>query len=158
MGLFDRKDSGNTAVAQNDQRLNELKQKYGAVLRMVEQQGVRLQNVHIENDKLLIRGEAPSQDAKNRVWDQIKLVDPSWSNDLVADITVNPNAAASSRVITRGRGGTKTYTVQPGDTLSKIAREIYGDANQYMKIFDANRDKLTDPDKIRPGQNLVIPA
>jgi hypothetical protein len=93
MGLFDRKESGDTAVAQNDQRLNELKQKYDAVLRMVEQQGVRLQNVHIEKDKLLIRGEAPSQDAKNRLWDQIKLVDPSWSNDLVADITVNPNAA-----------------------------------------------------------------
>jgi LysM repeat protein len=158
MGLFDRKDSGNTAVAHNDQRLNELKQKYGAVLRMVEQQGIRLQNVHIENDKLLIRGEAPTHDAKNRVWDQIKLVDPSWSNDLVADISVNPNAVPQATASTAAGAGQKTYTVKSGDTLSKIARDMYGDAGQYMKIFDANRDKLNDPDKIHPGQNLVIPA
>jgi LysM repeat protein len=158
MGLFDRKESGNTAVAHNEQRLNDLKQKYGSVLRMVEQQGIRLQNAHIENDKLLIRGEAPSQDAKNRVWDQIKLVDPSWSNDLVADITVNPNAVPQAAASAAGGTGPRTYTVKSGDTLSKIAREMYGDTGQYMKIFNANRDKLSDPDKIFPGQNLVIPA
>jgi nucleoid-associated protein YgaU len=158
MGLFDRKDSGDTAAAQNDQRLNELKQKYGAVLRMVEQQGIRLQNVHIENDKLLIRGEAPTQDAKNRVWDQIKLVDPSWSNDLVVDITINPNAVPQPATSSSGGTGQRAYTVKSGDTLSKIARDMYGDAGQYMKIFNANRDKLNDPDKIHPGQDLVIPA
>jgi nucleoid-associated protein YgaU len=42
--------------------------------------------------------------------------------------------------------------------LSKISREFYGEANQYMKIFNANRDKLQDPDKIQPGQELVIPS
>ncbi len=52
---------------------------------------------------------------------------------------------------------TKTYTVQSGDTLSKIAKEHYGDANKYMVIFEANRDKLSDPNKIQPGQELVIP-
>lgn len=52
---------------------------------------------------------------------------------------------------------TKTYVVQSGDTLSKIAKEYYGDANKYMVIFDANRDKLSDPNKIQPGQELVIP-
>jgi LysM repeat protein len=146
-------------MADTDQRLNELKQKYGAVLRMIEQQGVRLANVHVENNKLLIRGQAPSQDAKNRVWDQIKLVDPSFSNDLVADISVDPNAAPAAPSAAGGAGtGGKTYTVKAGDTLSKISREMYGDANQYMKIFNANRDQLTDPDKIKPGQNLVIPA
>ena len=51
----------------------------------------------------------------------------------------------------------KTYTVQPGDTLSKIAKEYLGNANAYMKIFDANKDQLNDPDKIRPGQVLRIP-
>jgi nucleoid-associated protein YgaU len=145
------------AVAnKSDQRLGELKQKYASVLRTVEQQGVRLANVHVENDKLLIRGEAPSADAKNRVWDQIKLVDPSFS-DLVADISVSPNAAPAAGASTQASGG-QTYTVTSGDTLSKISKQFYGDANQYMKIFNANRDKLTDPDKIQPGQNLVIPA
>jgi nucleoid-associated protein YgaU len=49
------------------------------------------------------------------------------------------------------------YTVKSGDTLSHIALHYYGDGNAYMKIFDANRDILFDPDKIFPGQVLRIP-
>ena len=49
------------------------------------------------------------------------------------------------------------YTVVKGDTLSKIAKEHYGDANAYQKIFEANKPMLTHPDKIYPGQNLRIP-
>ena len=52
----------------------------------------------------------------------------------------------------------KTYTVKAGDTLSGIARDHLGDAKDYMRIFEANRDQLTDPDKIKPGQVLKIPA
>ena len=48
--------------------------------------------------------------------------------------------------------------VKPGDTLSKIAKEEYGDANTYMKIFEANKPMLSNPDKIYPGQMLRIPA
>jgi nucleoid-associated protein YgaU len=47
--------------------------------------------------------------------------------------------------------------VRPGDTLSKISREFYGDANQYAKIFNANRNVLRDANTISPGQELVIP-
>ena len=57
-----------------------------------------------------------------------------------------------------GASGGRTYTVKSGDTLSKIAKEHLGDANAYMKIFDANKDQLTDPDKIKPGQVLKIPV
>ena len=49
------------------------------------------------------------------------------------------------------------YTVKSGDTLSKISKQFYGDANQYMKIFEANKPMLSNPDKIYPGQNLRIP-
>ncbi|HVN44279.1 MAG TPA: LysM peptidoglycan-binding domain-containing protein [Steroidobacteraceae bacterium] len=52
---------------------------------------------------------------------------------------------------------TQTHVVQSGDTLSKIAEKYYGDAALYTKIFQANRDVLTDPNKIRPGQKLRIP-
>jgi len=52
----------------------------------------------------------------------------------------------------------KFYTVVSGDTLSKISKQFYGDANQYMKIFEANKPMLKSPDKIYPGQNLRIPA
>ena len=54
-------------------------------------------------------------------------------------------------------GATITYTVQSGDTLSGIAKKFLGNANDYMDIFNANTDQLTDPDKIKPGQVLKIP-
>jgi len=142
-----------------DDRLQALKQKYAPVLRTIEQQGVRLQNVHVQDDKLLIRGAAPSEDAKNRVWDQIKMVDPTYS-DLTADITVEQGAGAGGSVsghTSASAAGQQTYTVKSGDSLSKISQQFYGSAQQYMKIFEANRDKLQDPDKIKPGQQLVIP-
>ena len=49
------------------------------------------------------------------------------------------------------------YTVKSGDTLSAISKTVYGDANQYNKIFEANRPMLSSPDKIYPGQTLRIP-
>ena len=156
MGLFDRDKEGNTAVADNNEkRFNELKQKYGSVLRTIEQTGVRMANLHVENNKLFIRGTAPSAQAKNQVWDQIKLVDPAFS-DLTADITVDPNASQQPSQQAPASGG-QTYIVQSGDSLSKIAKQFYSDANAYMDIFNANRDKVTDPNKIQPGQQLVIP-
>ena len=51
----------------------------------------------------------------------------------------------------------RKYTVVGGDSLSKISKHFYGDANQYMKIFEANKDQLSDPDKIKPGMELNIP-
>lgn len=136
-------------------RLAELKTKYQPVLRIIEQQQVQLKNVHIENDKLLIRGEAPSADARNKVWDQVKLVDPKYS-DLTMDITVSASGASEAKP--QAATTANTYTVQSGDTLSAISKRFYGDAHQYMKIFDANKDQLKDPDKIQPGQKLVIPG
>ncbi|MCS4232808.1 MAG: LysM peptidoglycan-binding domain-containing protein [Stenotrophomonas chelatiphaga] len=50
-----------------------------------------------------------------------------------------------------------TYTVEKGDTLSRIAKQHLGDANAWKKIFDANRDQLDDPDRIQPGQVLKLP-
>jgi nucleoid-associated protein YgaU len=138
--------------------LDQLKQKYQAVINLIPQTGATLKNVHIEGGKLLIRAEAPSQEAKNRIWDQIKLIDPSYS-DLTADITVAagaPSVQAAGASASPGQSR-QTYTVQPGDTLSKIAKQFLGDASQYNRIFEANRDQLKDPDKIRPGQKLVIP-
>jgi nucleoid-associated protein YgaU len=53
--------------------------------------------------------------------------------------------------------GGQTYEIKSGDTLSRISKQFYGNANEYMRIFYANRDKLSDPDKIQVGQKLVIP-
>ena len=147
-------------MGQNDQRFEQLKQKYQSVQNAMAQHQVRLENVNMQGDKLYMRAEAPSEDAKNRVWDQIKMVDPSYS-DLIADITVSASAQ-TPRTQTAGAsvsGGqsSRTYTVQSGDSLSKISKQFYGDANQHMKIFQANREQLNNPNEIKPGQQLVIP-
>lgn len=137
-------------------RFEQLKMKYQSVLNFIQSQGVQLQNLNMEGDKLLIRASAPSAELKNRVWDQIKLVDPSYS-DLIADIQAPAAAAAAAASGAPSTPAARTYTVQPGDSLSKISKQFYGDATKYMKIFEANKDKLSDPDKIKAGMNLLIP-
>jgi nucleoid-associated protein YgaU len=135
-------------------RFEQLKMKYQSVLNFIQSQGVQLQNLNMEGDKLLIRASAPTADLKNRVWDQIKLVDPGLS-DLIADIQAPTAAAAAAGAASSPAA--RTYTVQQGDSLSKISKQFYGNANMYMKIFEANKDKLDDPDKIRAGMDLRIP-
>ena len=102
--------------------------------------------------KLHFNGTVTSEAEKNAIWDALKTV-PDWRTDVVADIKVVPKPGVSAPVTSM-----KTYTVKKGDTLSKISREFLGDANDYMRIFEVNKDQLTDPDEIKPGQVLKIPA
>jgi len=129
---------------------DELKAKYAPALREIEKQGVKLQNLHVQDNKLFIKGAAPSDAAKNIVWTTIKSVDPAYA-DLLCDIAIDPSLVPPS-------SSDQAYTVQAGDTLSKISKQFYGDAKNYMKIFNANKDSLSDPDKIKVGQVLKIPA
>jgi len=119
----------------------QLKQKYQPVLDIISKEGADLQNVNIDGDQLHLKATAVSEASKNRIWDAIKAVDPNF-RDLKHDIQVHQ--------------GNQTYAVQPGDNLSKISKHFYGDANKYPKILKANQ--LEDPDKIKAGQKLVIPA
>jgi nucleoid-associated protein YgaU len=134
-------------------RFDELKQKYASVFAVVQQQGVRLAQLHVQDNKLFMRGAAPSEAIKNVLWNQIKVVNPAY-DDITADITVDSTLPQPSPVSVPKR----TYTVQAGDSLSKIAKQFYGNANDYMRIFEANKDTLNDPSKIQIGQQLVIPA
>jgi nucleoid-associated protein YgaU len=152
-------------MAQNNQEFDRLKQKYQPALNLMDQLQVQVQNVNMEGPQLLIRGIAHSAEVKNRIWDQIKLIDATFS-DLVCDLKVvsewQPAAQQSPATMTAGAsvaGGQnqRRYTVKAGDTLSKISREFYGDATQYTRIFNANRGVLRDPNTISPGQELVIP-
>ena len=102
--------------------------------------------------KLYWKGTVKSEAEANEIWNAIKTV-PDWRNDIVADIKVTGGPAATASAASAGR----TYTVKPGDTLSAIAKEHLGNASAYTKIFEANRDQLSDPDKIKPGQVLRIP-
>lgn len=144
-------------MAQSSQDFDRLKQKYQPVLNLMQQLQAKVQNVNMENGKLLIRALAPSPDAKNQIWNQVKLIDASYS-DLICDISVQQAPATmSAGASVSGGQNQRHYTVKPGDTLAKISREFYGDSGQYTKIFNANRNILQDPNKISPGQELVIP-
>jgi hypothetical protein len=145
------------------QREEKLKQKYANLINRAKQLGIQLQNINIENDdKLLVRGAAPDQEAKNALWDEAKKIDPNY-HDLHLDVRVDESLASSkpraSQPGTAGAGGgtSRSYTVKPGDTLSAIAKQFYGNTNDYVKIFNANRDQVSNPDQIKPGQVLKIP-
>jgi len=104
-----------------------------------------------KDGKFYWNGTVASDAEKNEIWNAFKTI-PTWQNDIVADIRVTGAPA------TAGAGASgQTYTVKAGDTLSKIAKEHLGNANDYMKIFNLNKDQLTDPDKIKPGQVLRLP-
>jgi len=126
-----------------------LRDKYDFAIQTAK--SLRMQGSAEERDgKLYFKGTTQTQEEANKIWDAIKTV-PDWRTDIIADIqAIGGPAAAAAPAET-------TYTVQPGDTLGKIAKHLLGDANAYMEIFNANRDQLSDPDKIKPGQQLKIP-
>ena len=146
MGVFDKNSSAG------------LREKYNHAIQTAK--SLRMQGGAEERDgKLYFNGTVNSVDEKNQIWNALKTVS-DWEKDVVADIKVNAQAARPAP--TTGSGGaapaaTITYTVQSGDTLSGIAKKFLGNANEYMEIFNANRDQLSDPDKIKPGQVLKIP-
>jgi LysM repeat protein len=114
-------------------------------------------NAEERDGKLYFKGTVASEAEKNEIWNAIKTI-PTWQNDIVADIQVTGGAGAGGAAASAGApAAAKTYTVKPGDTLSAIAKEQLGNAGSYMKIFELNKDQLTDPDKIKPGQVLRIP-
>jgi nucleoid-associated protein YgaU len=108
-------------------------------------------NAEERDGKLHFKGTVATEDEKNEIWMAIKTI-PTWQQDIVADIQVTGGPATA-----RTPEAAKTYTVKSGDTLSAIAKEHLGNAGAYMKIFELNKDQLTDPDKIKPGQVLRLP-
>jgi nucleoid-associated protein YgaU len=106
-----------------------------------------------KDGKLHWVGTVKTEADANEIWNAIKTI-PTWREDIVADIKVTGPAAGAAA---GAAAAAKSYTVKPGDTLSGIAKAQLGDANAYMKIFEANRDQLSDPNKIKPGQVLRLP-
>ncbi len=124
-----------------------LMEKYQSLIDLANQLGVSGLDVREDDGVLKVDGVAGSAEAKQQLWDEYGRLDPNFrSGDVVMNISA-PEGSSSS-------GGGSTYTVQSGDSLSKIGSQ-YGVS--WQKIFEANRDKLDDPDKIQPGQELTIP-
>jgi nucleoid-associated protein YgaU len=123
----------------------DLKNKYQPVTDFMSRNGFQIRHFHVENGKAVLAASAPTEYLpteylKNRAWDEIKKVDPSFK-DLQHDITV---------------GSGTTYVVKSGDNLSNISKSFYGNTGEYTKIAEANN--ISNPDRIRIGQQLKIPA
>jgi nucleoid-associated protein YgaU len=121
-----------------------LTEKYRKVLELTGQLPIEGLSADEKGGKLYITGTTPYQLEKDLVWDAIK-EQPGWEADLACDLAVKNSDVYGY------------WTVKSGDSLSKIAKRAYDDGNKYMKIFEANKDVLKDPNAIKPGQKLKIP-
>jgi nucleoid-associated protein YgaU len=121
-----------------------LQEKYQAIINTANSSGVTNLSVAEQDNVLYITGTAPTNQAKDRIWEVYESIDPEMrSGDLVLNISVDQSAP-------------ETYEVKSGDNLSKIAKRYSGIS--WKDIFEANRDIISDPDKIFPGQVLKIPV
>ncbi|HRB93038.1 MAG TPA: peptidoglycan-binding protein LysM, partial [Chitinophagales bacterium] len=108
-----------------------------------------------ENDKVTLSGQVDSREARQRIIATVANIEGVDAvDDQLVILIKNVDAAPVQETAAPEK---QFYQVKSGDTLSKIAKEMYGDANKYPKIFEANKPMLSDPDKIYPGQTLVIP-
>ncbi len=118
--------------------------------------GVRNLSAKIEGKTVTLTGDAPSREITVQVMENFdKLV--KTDNTLNAIRVDAPKPAPAPVPPPAPKPAERIYEVVAGDTLSKIALKYYGSANKYMKIFEANRDILNNPDLIKPGQKLRIP-
>lgn len=128
-------------------RFEQLKAKYKPVLDLIPELHIKLNNLHVENDKLVLRAHAPAQDQVNDMWNKIKAIDPAYG-DLAAEITIDASLPPVP----------KRYTVVAGDSLWKIAAQHLGNGSKYPEIIKANPGKLKDDKSvIHPGDVLIIP-
>jgi nucleoid-associated protein YgaU len=122
-----------------------LQVKYSPVLTLVQELKLLALNVKEEAGKLKLSGTVNTPYEKNKIWDKIKEVGGEGQTEVSADLKVLNTEYFH------------LHTVEIGENLSKISKQYYKDANKYMKIFEANKDQLTNPDKIQVGQRLKIP-
>ena len=123
-----------------------VQEKYQTLLELANQNGTSY-TLSEADGVLHVDGTAPSDEAKQQLWDEYNRIDPDYrSGDLI--LNINAGGAAA------GGGGEHTYTVEAGDNLSKIGQK-YGIT--WQQIYEANRDTIKDPDMIHPGQELKIP-
>lgn len=119
-------------------------EKYQDLTTLATQLGIQGFSMKEAAGKVSITGRSTYQLEKDLLWDAIKK-HSGWENEVAADIKVDKTDVFG------------IHTVKAGDSLSKIAKSAYDDASKYMKIFEANKDQLKDPNLIHPGQKLVIP-
>ena len=122
-----------------------LKDKYKELIDAAGSSGVSNFQAREQDGVLYIDGTAPSSDVKQKLWGIYEKLNPDFRS---SDVVMNITAGA-------GEGATETYTVKSGDSLSKIATRYPG--LKWQDIYEANKDKIKDPNMIYPGQKIIIP-
>jgi nucleoid-associated protein YgaU len=123
------------------------RQKAAALVNLVQQMGFKVDDLslRVDGDRATLGGKVDSQEQREKVV-------------LLVGNTEGIGSVDDRLQVSRPEPEATFYEVKSGDTLSKIAKQQYGDANRYHEIFEANRPMLKDPDEIFPGQKLRIPA
>ena len=126
--------------------------------------GLKSLDAVVEGKTVTLTGEAENIEAKGKAMAEFnKLVETENTLNKIkvapapAAVAVVPGGAPAATAAAAAPAAAKIHVVEKGDTLGAIAKKYYGKAGAYMKIFEANRDVLDDPDKIKPGQKLRIP-
>lgn len=122
-----------------------LKEKYQSALDLAGKLGFSGLEVKEEGGKLRIKGSAPYAFDKDLFWDKLKTV-ATWQTEVEVNVSVQKTDVYGY------------YTIQAGDTLSKLAKAHLGDPKRYMEIFNLNKDVLKNPDLIKVGQKIQLPA
>lgn len=121
-----------------------LQNKYQSLINAAQTAGASNLEVREQDNVLYIDGQVPSESVKKQLWDEYNRIDPDYRS---GDLVLNLNTAA-------GGSQEQEYEVESGDSLSKIGQR-YGVS--WKEIYEANRDKIKDPDLIQPGWKLKIP-
>ena len=131
------------------QQLKEQRErkKAAALVSLVNQMGIKAQDlgVRVDDERATVTGQVNSQEEREKIV-------------LLVGNTEGIGSVDDQLKVARPEPEGQYYEVKSGDSLSKIAKQFYGDANKYNAIFEANRPMLKDPDEIYPGQKLRIPA
>jgi nucleoid-associated protein YgaU len=173
MGIFDFMKTAGEKIFQSgdtrhEQAVKDLLARYGADYGSL--------GVEVNGSTVVLTGQVRDQamrekavliagnvDGIDKVDDRLTVAAPDFSRvsggSTSTEAPAAPGVAGGGLASAGGGGGgaSRFYTVKSGDSLSKIAREFYGDAGKYPQIFEANKPMLKDPDKIYPGQTLRIP-
>ena len=140
MGIIDFvKNAGKNLWGSDEEEASEAIVKEAGMLDMASALDVK-----VDGDRVVIKGTAPSQEAKEKL--------------ILAAGNVEGISRVEEEIDTAEPADQSTYhTVESGDTLWAVAEKAYGNGSKYNAIFEANKPMLSDPDKIYPGQVLRIP-
>ena len=131
------------------EQTGSLRSKYQELIDLANRSGVSQLQVRQQENVLYIDGNAPSEAVKEQLWDTYNRIDPDYrSGDLV--LKINPIGTSFGE----SPGSQEEYTVVKGDSLSRIGEKF---GVPWKKIFEANKDQISDPDLIQPGWKLRIP-